>query len=165
MTVLGSATGSGSPSTRWRVSQLGSRDILSSVAGGGLLTPLFEKSVCTACRLSFWGEDVRWVQSLHVTWFTNFLHVNLVLWCSGYHICFTRRRSPVRPWAGSILFHGYIVYKKKHIFKKYISTNFFITISWRFEEKTEILTIDFPCTCSKWRHLCRLPGRRQDKIT
>ena len=25
----------------------------------------------------------------------------LVLWCSGYHICFTRRRSPVRSWAGS----------------------------------------------------------------
>ena len=25
----------------------------------------------------------------------------MVLWCSGYHICFTRRRSPVRPWAGS----------------------------------------------------------------
>ena len=24
-----------------------------------------------------------------------------VLWCSGYHICFTRRRSPVRSWAGS----------------------------------------------------------------
>ena len=28
----------------------------------------------------------------------------LVLWCSGYHICFTRRRSPVRSWAGSNLF-------------------------------------------------------------
>ncbi len=28
----------------------------------------------------------------------------LVLWCSGYHICFTRRRSPVRAWAGSNLF-------------------------------------------------------------
>ena len=27
--------------------------------------------------------------------------LNLVLWCSGYHICFTRRRSPVRSWAGS----------------------------------------------------------------
>ena len=27
--------------------------------------------------------------------------LSLVLWCSGYHICFTRRRSPVRPWAGS----------------------------------------------------------------
>ena len=26
----------------------------------------------------------------------------LVLWCSGYHICFTRRRSPVRSWSGSI---------------------------------------------------------------
>ena len=26
---------------------------------------------------------------------------SLVLWCSGYHICFTRRRSPVRSWAGS----------------------------------------------------------------
>ena len=30
--------------------------------------------------------------------------VSLVLWCSGYHICFTRRRSPVRPWAGSDFF-------------------------------------------------------------
>ena len=29
---------------------------------------------------------------------------SLVLWCSGYHICFTRRRSPVRPWAGSEFF-------------------------------------------------------------
>ena len=29
---------------------------------------------------------------------------SLVLWCSGYHICFTRRRSPVRPWAGSDIF-------------------------------------------------------------
>ena len=28
----------------------------------------------------------------------------LVLWCSGYHICFTRRRSPVRSWAGSDFF-------------------------------------------------------------
>ena len=26
----------------------------------------------------------------------------LVLWCSGYHICFTRRRSPVRSRAGSV---------------------------------------------------------------
>ena len=29
---------------------------------------------------------------------------SMVLWCSGYHICFTRRRSPVRPWAGSDFF-------------------------------------------------------------
>ena len=29
---------------------------------------------------------------------------SLVLWCSGYHICFTRRRSPVRPWTGSDIF-------------------------------------------------------------
>ena len=34
-----------------------------------------------------------------------FLNVSaLVLWCSGYHICFTRRRSPVRSWAGSTSF-------------------------------------------------------------
>ena len=26
------------------------------------------------------------------------------MWCSGYHICFTRRRSPVRSWAGSQFF-------------------------------------------------------------
>ena len=28
----------------------------------------------------------------------------LVAWCSGYHVCFTRRRSPVRSWARSVLF-------------------------------------------------------------
>ena len=28
----------------------------------------------------------------------------LVLWCSGYHICFTRRWSPVRSRAGSVKF-------------------------------------------------------------
>ena len=28
----------------------------------------------------------------------------LVRWCSGYHVCFTRRRSPVRPWHGSQVF-------------------------------------------------------------
>ena len=32
---------------------------------------------------------------------TKTVHVQVVLWCSGYHICFTRRRSPVRSWAGS----------------------------------------------------------------
>nr|CDS33043.1 hypothetical transcript [Hymenolepis microstoma] len=25
----------------------------------------------------------------------------VILWCSGYHVCLTRRRSPVRNWAGS----------------------------------------------------------------
>ena len=25
----------------------------------------------------------------------------VVRWCSGYHVCFTRRRSPVRAWHGS----------------------------------------------------------------
>ena len=29
---------------------------------------------------------------------------SLVAWCSGYHVCFTRRRSPVRSWARSVLF-------------------------------------------------------------
>ena len=24
-----------------------------------------------------------------------------VLWCSGYHVCFTRRRSPVQAWTAS----------------------------------------------------------------
>lgn len=28
----------------------------------------------------------------------------VVPWCSGYHICFTRRRSPVRSWPESIFF-------------------------------------------------------------
>ncbi|CAN6903487.1 unnamed protein product [Brassica oleracea] len=23
----------------------------------------------------------------------------MVLWCSGYHVCLTRKRSPVRSWA------------------------------------------------------------------
>ena len=30
-----------------------------------------------------------------------------VRWCSGYHVCFTRRRSPVRPWHGSLSFCVY----------------------------------------------------------
>ena len=29
---------------------------------------------------------------------------SLVAWCSGYHVCFTRRRSPVRSWARSLFF-------------------------------------------------------------
>ena len=32
---------------------------------------------------------------------TETVNFQVVLWCSGYHICFTRRRSPVRSWAGS----------------------------------------------------------------
>jgi hypothetical protein len=32
------------------------------------------------------------------------LGVAQVRWCSGYHICFTRRWSPVRPWHGSLYF-------------------------------------------------------------
>ena len=37
--------------------------------------------------------------------FQNFASVSaLVRWCSGYHVCFTRRRSPVRPWHGSLSF-------------------------------------------------------------
>uniref|UniRef100_A0A1I7X3Z4 Secreted protein n=1 Tax=Heterorhabditis bacteriophora TaxID=37862 RepID=A0A1I7X3Z4_HETBA len=30
-------------------------------------------------------------------------HRRVVLWCSGYHVCFTRRRSPVRSRPGPFL--------------------------------------------------------------
>ncbi|CAN6909209.1 unnamed protein product [Brassica oleracea] len=28
----------------------------------------------------------------------------MVLWCSGYHVCLTRKRSPVRSWAAPFSF-------------------------------------------------------------
>ena len=41
---------------------------------------------------------------------------SLVLWCSGYHICFTRRRSPVRSWAGSAASFAIIFWAVSTIF-------------------------------------------------
>ena len=38
-----------------------------------------------------------------------------VRWCSGYHICFTRRRSPVRPWHGSVSFVQFYAGTLQHV--------------------------------------------------
>ena len=39
----------------------------------------------------------------------------VVRWCSGYHICFTRRRSPVRPWHGSVSFVQFYAGTLQHV--------------------------------------------------
>ena len=51
------------------------------------------------------------------------LHV--VLWCSGYHICLTRRRSPVRNWVAPAVecFHILIKLQKILMFENKL---------WRF---------------------------------
>ena len=50
--------------------------------------------------------------------------LSTVAWCSGYHICFTRRRSPVRSWArpGKILFQ--YAYNVQHSHNHYINDVF-----------------------------------------
>ena len=44
----------------------------------------------------------------------------LVLWCSGYHICFTRRRSPVRSWAGSDFFFTTFLFAPTVIYQYFL---------------------------------------------
>ena len=54
--------------------------------------------------------------------------VSLVLWCSGYHICFTRRRSPVRPWAGSDFFVTAISRTKLQVSKLILDCVYYLPI-------------------------------------
>ena len=59
----------------------------------------------TRCRLRYRGMQIFSLlqrREIDLNWSV------LVLWCSGYHICLTRRRSPVRnraaPYFFSLLF-------------------------------------------------------------
>ena len=54
--------------------------------------------------------------------------VSLVLWCSGYHICFTRRRSPVRPWAGSDFFVTAISRTKLQVSELILDCGYYLPI-------------------------------------
>ena len=50
-------------------------------------------------RHTLWETRICLFNPVKISWIDK-----VVLWCSGYHICFTRRRSPVRSWAGSYHF-------------------------------------------------------------
>ena len=51
---------------------------------------------------------------------TETVNFQVVLWCSGYHICFTRRRSPVRSWAGSDFFFTTFLFAPTVIYQYFL---------------------------------------------
>ena len=57
-----------------------------------------------------------------------FIQPSLVLWCRGYHICFTRRRSPVRSWAGSDFFVTAISRTKLQVSELILDCGYYLPI-------------------------------------
>ena len=66
---------------------------------GALHCCLLAALVPLAQRIARWTSNPKVLGSIP-RWDEQYL----VAWCSGYHVCFTRRRSPVRSWARSVLF-------------------------------------------------------------
>ena len=66
---------------------------------GALHCCLLAALVPLAQRIARWTSNPKVLGSIP-RWDEKYL----VAWCSGYHVCFTRRRSPVRSWARSVLF-------------------------------------------------------------
>jgi hypothetical protein len=66
---------------------------------GALRCCLLAALVPLAQRIARWTSNPKVLGSI-----PRWDEQSLVAWCSGYHVCFTRRRSPVRSWARSVLF-------------------------------------------------------------
>ena len=75
---------------------------------------------------------------IYLLWYWNFLYIaSMCLWCSGYHVCLTHRRSLVRAQVGTVVFwrwtkispEFYELMIEKYAWAKH-NNNLLITSEW-----------------------------------